>query len=89
MAQQTAVEWFWILLPENISKEYFDLFEQAKQMEKEQIEKAFDIGFNRGHECGENHDWHEGENRGSEFYEQEYLGKKRIYPDDYPEWAKQ
>jgi hypothetical protein len=37
MAQQTAVEWFWIYLPENISKEYFDLFEQAKQMEKEQI----------------------------------------------------
>ena len=37
MAQQTAVEWFWIHLPENISKEYFDLFEQAKQMEKEQI----------------------------------------------------
>lgn len=44
MAQQTAVEWFWILLPENISKEYFDLFEQAKAMEKEQIEKAFSDG---------------------------------------------
>ena len=40
MAQQTAVEWFWIHLPENISKEYFDLFEQAKQMEKQQIIKA-------------------------------------------------
>ena len=37
MEQQTAVEWFWIHLPENISKEYFDLFKQAKQIEKEQI----------------------------------------------------
>ena len=42
----TAVEWFWILLPEDISKEYFDLFEQAKQMEKEQIEKAIDNALN-------------------------------------------
>ena len=40
MAQTTAVEWFWIHLPENISKEYFDLFEQAKAMEKKQIMKA-------------------------------------------------
>ena len=40
MAQTTAIEWFWIHLPENISKEYFDLFEQAKAMEKEQIMKA-------------------------------------------------
>ena len=38
----TAVEWFWILLPEEISKEYFDLFEQAKKMEKEQIIKAWE-----------------------------------------------
>ena len=45
MAQQTAVEWFWILLPENISKEYFDLFEQAKQMEKQQIIKAYHKGL--------------------------------------------
>jgi len=34
MAQQTAVEWFWIHLPENISKDYFDLFEEAKAMEQ-------------------------------------------------------
>ena len=44
MAQQTAVEWFWIHLPENISKEYFDLFEQAKQMEKEHIMMAYNDG---------------------------------------------
>jgi len=48
MAQQTAVEWFWIHLPENISKEYFDLFEQAKQMEKEQMHKC--ASFWRGKE---------------------------------------
>jgi cupin superfamily acireductone dioxygenase involved in methionine salvage len=41
MAQQTAVEWFWIHLPENISKEYFDLFEQAKAMEIESLEDCW------------------------------------------------
>ena len=40
MAQQTAVEWFWIHLEDNISKKYFDLFQQAKEMEKEQIMKT-------------------------------------------------
>lgn len=44
--KQTAVEWFWIHLPENISKEYFDLFEQAKQIEKEQTEAAYHDGVN-------------------------------------------
>jgi hypothetical protein len=37
MAQKTAVEWFWIHLEDSISKQYYDLFEQAKAMEKEQI----------------------------------------------------
>lgn len=41
MAKMTAIEWFWIHLPEKISKEYFDLFEQAKAMEKEQIMHAY------------------------------------------------
>jgi hypothetical protein len=41
MAQPTAVEWFWIHLEDNISKKYFDLFQQAKQMEKEQIMNAY------------------------------------------------
>jgi len=40
--KQTAVEWFWIHLPEKISKEYFDLFEQAKEIEKQQIIDACD-----------------------------------------------
>lgn len=78
MAQQTAVEWLIRNVNENIPPMYIpkQVVEQAKAMEKEQIEKAFDVGFGRGHECGENHDWHEGENRGWEFYDQEYLGKK-------------
>ena len=36
MAQQTAVEWFWIHLEDNISTKYFDLFQQAKEMEEKQ-----------------------------------------------------
>ena len=44
MAQQTAVEWFWIHLEDDISKKYFDLFEQAKAMEKKQIMDAFKFG---------------------------------------------
>ena len=39
MAQQTAVEWFWIHLEDNISKKYFDLFQQAKEMEKQKQQK--------------------------------------------------
>ncbi len=42
---KTAVEWFWIHLEDNISKKYFDLFEQAKQMEKEQIRNAYNDGY--------------------------------------------
>jgi hypothetical protein len=48
--KQTAVEWFWIHLEDNISKKYFDLFEQAKEMEKQQmwnyIETNYVIGEN-------------------------------------------
>ena len=46
----TAVEWFWIHLKDSISKEYFDLFQQAKAMEKEQIENAFQLGKWNGYE---------------------------------------
>jgi hypothetical protein len=44
--KQTAVEWFWIYLEDNISKKYFDLFQQAKEMEKQQIIDAFWNGDN-------------------------------------------
>ena len=64
MAQTTAIEWFWIHLPENISKEYFDLFEQAKAMEKEQIMKAVYDGM------GTNFDPNMG--RAEEYFKQTY-----------------
>ena len=41
MQKQTAVEWFYQrILAEDIK----EVFEQAKEMEKEQIEEAFTIG---------------------------------------------
>lgn len=44
MEQQTAVEWFWIHLPDNIYKEYFDLFQQANQIFEKQIINAVKYG---------------------------------------------
>jgi hypothetical protein len=45
MAQQTAVEWFYQrILAEDIKT----VFEQAKAMEKEQIMKAVDRGYDEG-----------------------------------------
>jgi len=50
--KQTAVEWFWLnltddvigdLSPEKILKIH-ELIEQAKAMEKEQIENAYNVG---------------------------------------------
>ena len=43
MAQQTAVEWFFLWFidnPQATHKEYLEAFEQAKAMEKEQIINA-------------------------------------------------
>jgi chromosome condensin MukBEF ATPase and DNA-binding subunit MukB len=51
MAQQTAVEWLVEQLPEHLklSKDGFDMLQQAKEMEREQIVKAHDDGdFWRG-----------------------------------------
>jgi hypothetical protein len=45
MTQQTAVEWFYQrILAEDIKV----VFEQAKEMEKQQIMKAVDRGFDEG-----------------------------------------
>ena len=45
MAQQTAVEWLIEMISPYITDEKANpLIEQAKQMEKEQIENAFDMG---------------------------------------------
>jgi hypothetical protein len=65
MKQQTAVEWFWIHLPENISKEYFDLFEEAKAMEQLEIYAAYEAGWING-------DLKKAPRFGSEYYDQTY-----------------
>ncbi len=44
--KQTAVEWFIEQLKKPYSDKYImDIIDQAKAMEKEQIEDAYDIGF--------------------------------------------
>lgn len=45
---------------------------EAKEMHKQQIEKAFNVGCNRGVDIGQNWDYHEGQNQGHQYYEQEY-----------------
>jgi len=65
MAQQTAVEWFWIHLPENISKEYFDLFEEAKAIEQLEIYAAYETGWING-------DLKKSPRFGSDYYDQTY-----------------
>jgi hypothetical protein len=44
--KQTAVEWLfsYVFNPSLPQEEQFELLEQAKEMEKEQIEQAFEIG---------------------------------------------
>ena len=55
--KQTAVEWFAEKIGHNSLMgliEYNELFEQAKEMEKEQIENAFNYGqFDLGMEADE------------------------------------
>jgi hypothetical protein len=45
MAQQTAVDWFYNAIQKNTLINLSTLYEQAKLMEKEQIEKARLDGF--------------------------------------------
>lgn len=75
--EQTAIEWLqWafehtVLTHEQIMQT-IGLFDQAKQMEKEHLEKAFNVGCDCGVDIGQNHDYHEGQNQGYEYYEQNY-----------------
>jgi len=45
--KQTAVQWLYDQLPDHLrlSKNGFDMLQQAIEMEKEQIEKAFEEGM--------------------------------------------
>jgi hypothetical protein len=44
--QQTAVEWLMDKLPHSIETQFSKQIEQAKEMEKQQIENAFENGMN-------------------------------------------
>lgn len=43
MAQQTAVDWYYEQTVVKGKQNYYELLEQAKQIEKQQIINAFDI----------------------------------------------
>jgi hypothetical protein len=72
--KQTAVEWLASQLGTHIIWEetIIDIIEQAKQMEREQIEDAIEYGFNYGcrYANGE-----EGECNSQPYYEQTYGGQ--------------
>jgi hypothetical protein len=76
MKKQTAVEWLYERLERMIprtalynmdKKQYFD---QAKQMEKEQIEKSYLDGDSNGCGC---YDWST-EEQAEDYYNETYLG---------------
>jgi hypothetical protein len=48
MAQQTAVEWLYDMMLKPLSKWPYDIWQQAKQMEKEQIKAAYNKGYQDG-----------------------------------------
>jgi Zn-dependent oligopeptidase len=69
MAQQTAVEWFIEQLPMRIINMYHKEIEQVKQMEKEQLVKAWDDGdyaYFYSKETGRDFD------NGEEYYNETY-----------------
>lgn len=56
MAQQTAVEWFFLWFidnPQATHKEYLEAFDKAKAMEKEQIMRANIDGYEEAQIYGE------------------------------------
>jgi hypothetical protein len=63
--KQTAVDWLFEQLPDHLrlSRDGFDMLQQAKQMEREQIEEAYGDGLNahRTNFCNRN-----------EYYDQTY-----------------
>jgi hypothetical protein len=67
MAQITALELFWIQLDDSISKKYYDLFQQCKEIEKNQIQQAFIDG-----DCGYNPDNGNVERMADNYYNETY-----------------
>lgn len=67
MSKQTAVEWFFDNLKNHeIQAEHFELYQQAKEMEKEQIINAYLQG------CS---DW-DNEREAEQYYNETYGGNK-------------
>jgi hypothetical protein len=71
MDNKTAVEWLFSYMfnPSHPNEEQFELLEQAKEMEKEQIAKAFDDGDYNYHYSRKTGDDFED---GKEYYQEVY-----------------
>jgi predicted Zn-ribbon and HTH transcriptional regulator len=70
----TAVEWFFRWLEDNQEstiKEYFEAFEQAKQMEKEQLLRSFSVGNDCGYCFAKTEDTQQ-YNSGVQYYNETY-----------------
>ena len=66
MSKQTAVEWFYQRI---LAKDIKEVFEQAKQMEKEQIVDAHGIKESHGSE-GSRNLWQQ--TTGEQYYKEQY-----------------
>jgi hypothetical protein len=71
MNKQTAVEWLEMKLGKTIAAS--DWFEKAKEMEKDQIMNAVDIGFEEGSKFPEDIWW----NNAEEYYNETYKGGEK------------
>lgn len=74
--KQTAVQWFaaramYLKMDNQDMHNFLEWFEEAKQMEKEQIENAFDIGLCEGYDYGFTNDSPTKEN-GEQYYKENY-----------------
>jgi hypothetical protein len=68
--EQTAVEWFYDQI-ENEGKCIYEVFEQAKEMEKEQKKKFFKVGFSQGF-ASDIISYHKLDNEKEKLFEQYY-----------------
>jgi hypothetical protein len=78
MSKQTAVQWLKEKLPSLFVDDnngfYSKLFEQAIQMEREQIVEAFKIGSDKGYDCALDYITHE-ECDEQNYYNETYGGQ--------------
>lgn len=76
--QQTAVEWLHLQLKEwaKLNSGFDTLFEQAKEMEKEQITKSYSDGLGNGIAVGQEECSFQSVADEQKYYEQTYGGNK-------------